>query len=292
MEQMESDKYLKALRNHPINLTDRDITEKAEKIITEKFEENNNREVYKKLYACIDLTTLNTTDTRESVWKFVEQVNSFEGSIPEVDNVAAICVYPNFAHTVKEALTADVKIACVSAGFPSSQTFTEVKIAETALAVADGADEIDVVLNVGLFLGEEYEELCEELSEIKEACRDATLKVILETGALKTGLLIHNAAILSLYSGADFLKTSTGKGFPGATLEAAWVMCHAIKSYHDKTGRKIGLKVSGGVSTTSDAVKYYTLVKEMLGEEWCTPTLFRIGTSRLADTLLSEIQTI
>lgn len=289
---MEPDKYLKALKNHPINLTDSEVSENVERIITEKFEENNNREVYKKLYACIDLTTLNTTDTRESVWKFVEQVNSFEGSIPEVDNVAAICVYPNFAHTVKEALTADVKIACVSAGFPSSQTFAEVKVAETALAVADGADEIDVVLNVGLFLGEEYEELCEELSEIKEACRDATLKVILETGALKTGLLIHNAAILSLYSGADFLKTSTGKGFPGATLEAAWVMCHAIKSYYDKTGRKIGLKVSGGVSTTSDAVKYYTIVKELLGEEWCTPTLFRIGTSRLADTLLSEIQTI
>lgn len=289
---MEPDKYLKALKNHPINLTDSEVAENAERIITEKFEENNNREVYKKLYACIDLTTLNTTDTRESVWKFVEQVNSFEGSIPEVDNVAAICVYPNFAHTVKEALTADVKIACVSAGFPSSQTFAEVKVAETALAVADGADEIDVVLNVGLFLGEEYEELCEELSEIKEACRDATLKVILETGALKTGLLIHNAAILSLYSGADFLKTSTGKGFPGATLEAVWVMCHAIKSYYDKTGRKIGLKVSGGVSTTSDAVKYYTIVKELLGEEWCTPTLFRIGTSRLADTLLSEIQTI
>lgn len=289
---MEPDKYLKALKNHPINLTDSEVSENVERIITEKFEENNNREVYKKLYAFIDLTTLNTTDTRESVWKFVEQVNSFEGSIPEVDNVAAICVYPNFAHTVKEALTADVKIACVSAGFPSSQTFAEVKVAETALAVADGADEIDVVLNVGLFLGEEYEELCEELSEIKEACRDATLKVILETGALKTGLLIHNAAILSLYSGADFLKTSTGKGFPGATLEAVWVMCHAIKSYYDKTGRKIGLKVSGGVSTTSDAVKYYTIVKELLGEEWCTPTLFRIGTSRLADTLLSEIQTI
>lgn len=289
---MESDKYLKVIRNHPLTLTDREISEQAERLVAEKFEENNNREVYKKIYGCIDLTTLNTTDTRESVWKFVEQVNGFEGSTPEVGNVAAICVYPNFAHTVKEALTADVKIACVSAGFPSSQTFTEVKVAETALAVADGADEIDVVLNVGLLLGEEYEEMCEELSEIKEACRHATLKVILETGALKTGSLIHNAAILALYSGADFLKTSTGKGFPGATLEAAWVICHAIKSYHEKTGRKIGLKVSGGVSTTSDAVKYYTLVKEMLGEEWCTPTLFRIGASRLADTLLSKINRI
>ncbi len=288
---MESDKYLNALEIHPFTLTDRDVTEKAGRILAEKMEENNTKEVYRKLYSCIDLTTLNTTDTRDSVWKFIEQVNAFNGSTPEVENVAAICVYPNFAHVAKEALTADVKIACVSGGFPTSQTFAEVKVAETALAVADGADEIDVVINVGLFLGEEYEEMCEELSEIKEACRHASLKVILETGALNTVQQIHNAAILSLYSGADFLKTSTGKGYPGATLEAAYVMCHAIKSYYGKTGRKVGLKVSGGISTTVDAVKYYTLVKELLGEEWCNPTLFRIGASRLAGNLLSEIKT-
>jgi deoxyribose-phosphate aldolase len=288
---MESDKYLNALEIHPFTLTDRDVTEKAGRILAEKMEENSTKEVYRKLYSCIDLTTLNTTDTRDSVWKFIEQVNAFDGSTPEVENVAAICVYPNFAHVAKEALTADVKIACVSGGFPTSQTFAEVKVAETALAVADGADEIDVVINVGLFLGEEYEEMCEELSEIKEACRHASLKVILETGALNTVQQIHNAAILSLYSGADFLKTSTGKGYPGATLEAAYVMCHAIKSYYGKTGRKVGLKVSGGISTTVDAVKYYTLVKELLGEEWCNPTLFRIGASRLAGNLLSEIKT-
>ena len=287
---MESNKYVNALNSHPFRLTDREVTEKTDRIIAEKFEENNTRDVYKKLYGCIDLTTLNTTDTKESVWKLTEKVNAFDGTTPEVDNVAAICVYPIFAQTVKEALTADVKIACVSAGFPTSQTFTEVKIAETALAVADGADEIDVVMNVGLFLEEEYEEMCAELAEIKEACRHATLKVILETGALKTGQQINNAAILSLYSGADFLKTSTGKGYPGATPEAAYVMCHAIRSYYEKTGEKIGLKVAGGISTVDDAVKYYTLVKEMLGDEWCNPTLFRIGASRLADVLLSEIE--
>lgn len=287
---MESNKYLNALNSHPFTLTEREVTEKTDRLIAEKFEENNTRDVYKKLYGCIDLTTLNTTDTKESVWKLTEKVNAFDGATPEIDNVAAICVYPIFAQTVKEALTADVKIACVSAGFPASQTFTEVKVAETALAVAEGADEIDVVMNVGLFLEEEYEEMCGELAEIKDACHHATLKVILETGALKTGSRIHNAAILSLYSGADFLKTSTGKGYQGATLEAACVMCHAIKSYYEKTGRKIGLKVAGGISTVTDAVKYYTLVKEMLGEEWCTPTLFRIGASRLADVLLSEIQ--
>lgn len=282
-------KYQQALNNHPFSLTDKEVSEKANKIINEKFAENNKQEIYKKLYSCIDLTTLNSTDSKESVWRFVERVNAFEGDNPEVDNVAAICVYPNFARTVKEALTANVRIACVSGGFPSSQTFTEVKIAETALAVAEGADEIDIVLNLGLFLNEEYEELCEEIGEIKHACHEAHLKVILETGALKTAEKIHKAAVLSLYSGADFLKTSTGKGYDGATPEAAYVMCQAIKSYYDKTGDKVGFKVSGGVASVEDAVKYYTIVKEMLGEAWLSPTLFRIGASRLADKLLEAI---
>ncbi|MDD2246445.1 MAG: deoxyribose-phosphate aldolase [Proteiniphilum sp.] len=286
---MEIDKYSKAISNHPFKLTDKEVAEKTAEIIAEKFNESNNREVYKKLYGCIDLTTLNTTDTKESVWRFTEQVNSFDGTNPEVDNVAAICVYPNFVNIVKEALTANVKIACVSGGFPSSQTFTEVKVAETSLAVADGADEIDIVFNIGLFLDEDYEKLCEEISEIKEACRNAPLKVILETGALKTSEKIHKASILSLYSGADFLKTSTGKGYLGATPEAVYVMCHAIKSYYSKTGLMIGLKVSGGIATAEDAVKYYTIVKEVLGEEWCNKNLFRIGASRLSDVLLSKI---
>jgi len=287
---MEDDKYIKTMKSYPFRLSDAAVTVKVNKLIDEKMNENSSVEVYRKLYSCIDLTTLNTTDTKESVWNFTDKVNNFDGTHPEVENVAAICVYPNFTATVKEALTADVKIAAVAAGFPSSQTFTEVKIAEAALAVADGADEIDVVMNLGLFLGEEYGELCEELTEIKESCRHATLKVILETGALQTADKIHNASILSLYSGADFLKTSTGKGYPGASPEAVYVMCQAIKSYHSKTGRKAGIKVSGGVATTEDALKYYTIVKEILGEEWCNNTLFRLGASRLADVLLSEFQ--
>lgn len=283
-------KYADVLKKHPFSNSDERITEKANKIIADKFNENNTQDVYKKIYSCIDLTTLNSTDSKEDVWKFTEKVNVFEDNNPEMQNVAAICVFPNFAKTVKEALTVDVKIACVSAGFPASQTFTEVKIAETALAVADGADEIDVVLNLGLFLDKEYQELCEELTEIKEVCRGATLKVILETGALKSAENIHKASILSLYSGADFLKTSTGKVYPGASLEAAYVMCNAIKSYYEKTGNKAGFKVSGGVASVEDAVKYYTIVREILGEEWCSPTLFRIGASRLADALLNEIK--
>jgi deoxyribose-phosphate aldolase len=283
-------KFQQALNNHSFTLSDKQVSEKVNQLIAEKFSGNDTQEVYKKLYSCIDLTSLNTTDTKEDIWKFTEQVNAFEGSNPEIGNVAAICVYPNFASTVKEALTADVKIACVSGGFPTSQTFVEVKVAETALAIADGADEIDIVLNLGLFLNEEYEELCEEISEIKHACRDAHLKVILETGALTTAENIHKASVLALYSGADFLKTSTGKVYPGASPEAAYVMCRAIKSYFEKTGTKIGFKVSGGVSTVADAVKYYCIVKELLGEEWCDNSLFRIGTSRLADKLLEEIK--
>lgn len=287
----ETSKYQDALSKYKTDLKDAEITSKVEDIISNNFAKNNTSEVYKKLYTCIDLTTLNTTDTKEDVWKFTEKVNDFEGSQPDITNVAAICVYPNFAEVVKEALTAqDVKIACVSAGFPTSQTFTEVKIAETALAVANGADEIDIVLNLGLFLEENYQETCEEIDEIKHACRDAHLKVILETGALKTASLIKKASILSMYSGADFLKTSTGKVYEGATLEAAYVMCTAIKEYHAKTGRKVGFKASGGIATTEDAVKYYTVVKEVLGDEWCNNELFRIGASRLASNLLNSIK--
>lgn len=285
-----TDKYRKVLKDNAFKLTDKAVIEKVDKLIAEKSEENNTPEVLKKIYSCIDLTTLNTTDTREDIWQFTDKVNKFEGSNPEIDNVAAICVFPNLVKTVRESLTADVKIASVCGGFPSSQTFLEVKIAETALAVLDGADEIDVVLNLGLFLNDEIEELCEELDEIKEACHEAKLKVILETGALKTGEQINNASILALYSGADFIKTSTGKVYSGASLEAAYVICVAIKSYYKKTGIRKGIKISGGVSTVKDAVNYYTIVKEVLGEEWCNPSLFRVGTSRLANILLEAAQ--
>lgn len=289
---MEDNKYRQALKKHPLEFSDEEAKKRVEQIISTEFDENNNQDVYKKLYSCIDQTSLNTTDTKESIWKFTEIVNSFEGSDPEIGNVAAICVYPNFVQIVKESLTADLKIASVAGGFPSSQTFIEVKVAEVSLAIADGADEIDIVINAGLFLDEYYEEFCEEIMEIKEVCRDKTLKVILETGALITAKNIHNASILSMYSGADFLKTSTGKGYQGATPEAVFTMCHAIKSYYEETSNKIGIKVSGGVSTTEEAVKYYTIVKDILGDEWCNNDLFRIGTSRLAENLLNEIEKI
>ena len=286
---MEPDKYIDAIKKHQLNLTEQEISKEVEKIISEEFDINNNKEIYKNLYSCIDLTSLNSTDSKESIWNSTQKVNDFEGSIPELNNVAAICVFPNLVHTVKETLTADVKIAAVAGGFPSSQTFIEVKVAECSLALADGADEIDIVINLGQFLDKEYQEMCEEIMEIKEVCKNKSLKVILETGALVSSQNIHEASILSMYSGVDFIKTSTGKGYPGATPEAFFVMCMAIKSYFKKTNKKVGIKVSGGVSTIKDAVTYYSIANHVLGTEWCNNKLFRIGTSRLAGIVLDEL---
>ena len=282
-------KYEEALENFDPTIRDEEVRKKTSEIL-DKCEENNTPEVLKFLYSCIDLTSLNTEDNKESIWKFTETVNDFEGSRPDIRNVAAICVYPNFVSTVKEALTADnVKIASVAAGFPSSQTFIEVKIAEVSLAVSEGADEIDIVLNAGTFFEENWEELCQEMEEIKEACRNAHLKVILETGLLKTAANIQKATILSMYSGADFIKTSTGKVYPGASPEAVYVICQTIKEYFRIHRKKIGVKVSGGVRTAEDAINYYTIVKEVLGNEWLNPQLFRIGASSLAINLLESI---
>lgn len=285
-----SDKYTKAIADSKVTEDDALVAAAVKKILDEHFDENNNTEVYKFLFNTIDLTTLKSTDSPQSVAAFTERVNAFDEQYPDMPNVAAICVYPNFAQVVRTVLeVSDVDIACVSGGFPSSQTFPEIKIAETSLAIEGGADEIDIVLNLGNFLDGDYEEVCDEISEQKEACRDGRLKVILETGALKTAANIKAASILALYSGADFLKTSTGKEYPGASLEAAYVMARAIKEYYGATGRRVGFKAAGGVATTEDAVKYYTVIKEVLGEEWLTNEYFRIGASRLANNLLSDI---
>lgn len=285
------DKYQAALAKYNTQLNDADIQAQVAALIEKKVAENNREEVKKFLFNCIDLTTLNTTDSDESVMRFTEKVNKFDEEFPDLKNVAAICVYPNFAQVVKDTLEVEgVHIACVAGGFPSSQTFTEVKVAETALALADGANEIDIVILVGAFLSEDYETMCEEIMEIKETCKERHLKVILETGALKTASNIKKASILSMYAGADFIKTSTGKMQPAATPEAAYVMCEAIREYYELTGNKIGFKPAGGINTVHDALVYYTIVKEVLGEEWLNNGLFRLGTSRLANLLLSEIK--
>ncbi len=285
-----SDKYQDTINKSTVTTNDEEVKAAVEKILKEHMAENMNEEVYKFLFNTIDLTTLNSTDSPQSVADFTERVNAFDNEYPQLKNVAAICVYPNFAEVVRTVLdVTDVDVACVSGAFPTAQSFLETKIAETALAVSAGADEIDIVFNLGNYLDGDYEAVCDEISEQKDACKEALLKVILETGALKTAENIRAASILSLYSGADFLKTSTGKGYPGATLEAAYVMAQCIKDYHAATGRMVGFKASGGVATTEDAVKYYTVIKEVLGEEWLSNEYFRIGASRLANNLLSDI---
>ncbi|MCD8471610.1 MAG: deoxyribose-phosphate aldolase [Parabacteroides chartae] len=284
------DKYQEVFNNYATPLPDAKIAEQVNALLEKKYQANFTPEVLKSIHGCIDLTSLTSLDSKESIWKLVDSVNDFEGTRPDVPNVAAICTFPLFVDTVKQALTAqDVSIASVAGGFPASQTFTEIKIAETALAVADGADEIDVVMNLGYLLEENYEELTEELSEIKEACRNAKLKVIIETGALATATNIQRATLVAMYCGADFVKTSTGKGYPGATPEAVYTICETIRAYHLLTGNKVGIKISGGVRTAEEAVKYYTIVKERLGDEWITKDYFRIGASSLVKDIENRL---
>ena len=283
-------KYALALSKYNTHIHDDEIMSRVDALIGKHLDENDNLEAKKQLFHCIDLTTLKCTDTEESVMKLAEKVNEFVDKYPELDNVAAICVYPNMAEIVHDTLEADdVKIACVSGGFPSSQTFMEVKVAETAMAIHTGAEEIDIVMPVGKFLCGDYEGMCDEIDELKDICGEKPLKVILETGVLKNASDIKKAAILAMYSGADFIKTSTGKEAISATPEAALVMCEAIKEYYKETGRKVGFKAAGGIDSVKKALAYYTIVKEVLGEEWLDNGLFRIGASRLANQLLSEI---
>ena len=285
----EQSKYEFVMNEYPETPSDEEIASAVKKA-DEKVEKNRKKEILKEIYACLDLTTLKCTDNAESVLALTEKVNSLEETHPDLKNVAAICVYPNFAGIVSQSLEVEgVEVACVSGGFPSSQTFPEVKIAETALALKEGATEIDIVLSVGKFLSGDYEGVCDEIQELKDLCGDKSLKVILETGALKSAENIKKAAILSMYSGADFIKTSTGKEAPGATPEAAFVMCKAIKEYYAKSGRKVGFKAAGGITSIEDALLYYNIVEDVLGKEWLNSKLFRIGTSRLADLLLNEI---
>lgn len=292
MEVKELSKYEQALSKYNVELDDAAVKAAVRDIIANKVSENDTVEVKKFLFGSIELTTLKTEDSDTSVMAFTERVNAFDNEYPDMPHVATICVYPCFAEIVKDTLEVEgVEIACVSGSFPSSQARIEVKVAETSLAVKDGATEIDIVMPVGKFLSGDYEGMCEDISELKNACgKDVAMKVILETGDIKTASNIKKASILSMYAGADYIKTSTGKEKISATPEAAYVMCQAIKEYYDETGIQIGFKPAGGINTVMDAITYYTIVKEVLGEKWLTNKWFRLGTSRLANLLLSEIQ--
>ena len=287
---MEDNKYEKVLSEYNLNIDDEAVKRQVDTLIKEHLEENNTKEVKQFLLNSVELTTLKTTDSEDSVLKFVEKVNKFDDVYPELGHVATVCVYPNFAKVCHDTLeNEEVEIACVSACFPSSQSFIEVKVAETALALKDGATEIDIVIPVGKFLAGDYEGMCDEIEEIKAVCGDRKLKTILETGCLKSASNIKKASILAMYSGADYIKTSTGKLEPAATPEAAFVMCQAIKEYYEKTGIQIGFKPAGGMKTVEDALTYYTIVKEVLVDKWLTNKYLRLGTSSLANKLLSEV---
>lgn len=254
--------------------------------------ENHNADVYRFCYSAIDLTTLSCNDSNASVSAFAERCMEFYTAYPHIPNVASICIYPSFVETVGLVVDGSpMRITAVAGGFPSSQTFLEVKMLEAAMAIENGADEVDIVLNVGRMLTGEYDEAANEVEVIRaETDPEVVLKVIIESGALKTPELIRKASLLSMFAGADFVKTSTGKIDVAATPEAAVVMCQAIRDYYEKTGRKVGFKAAGGVRTPQDAVLYYTIVREILGEEWCTTDLFRIGASSAANNLLSAIE--
>ncbi len=288
---MEENKYFKALSQYDTDLDDDKVKKQVEIIINKHLKENDTKEVKMFLLNSVEMTSLKTTDNEDSILRFVEKVNKFDDIYPELGHVATVCVYPSYAKVCHDALeNEDVEIACVSGSFPSSQTFMEVKVAETALAISEGATEIDIVMPVGKFLNDDYEGMCDEIEEIKNVCGDRPLKVILETGCLKTASNIMKASILAMYAGADYIKTSTGKLTPAATPEAALVMCKAIKQYYDNTGIQIGFKPAGGMKTVEDALTYYTIVKEVLGEKWLTNKYFRLGTSSLANKLLSDIK--
>lgn len=283
-------KVEQAFEKYNLQVDDAAAATAVKRIIAEKVAENDTRDVKKFLLGSVELTSLHTTDTEESILAMVEKVNKMDSTRPDLPHVAAVCVFPVFVDLVRNSLEVDgVEITSVCGNFPSSQSRMEVKVAETQLAVADGATNVDIVLPVGKFLSEDYEGVADDISEMKQACGDVPMKVILETCDLGSLSNVKRAAILSMYAGADYIKTSTGKEKAGATPEGVYVMCQAIKEYYEQTGIMIGLKPAGGINTTMDAIILYTIAKEVLGDKWMTNEMFRLGTSRLATSLLEEL---
>ena len=278
-EMPQKSKIEEALGKYNLEITDEEVKEAVKKIIAEKVPQNDTPEVKRFMFGSIELTTLTTQDSAESVLQLVEKVNKFANEYPQMPHVATVVTYPRFTRLVSESLEVEGVIpTCVSGAFPSSQALIEVKTVETGLAIRDGAENVDIVMHVGEFLSGDYETVCDEIQQQKETC-----------GEVPMCANIKKASLLAMYSGADYIKTSTGKEKISATPEAAYVMCQAIKEYYDETGIMVGFKPAGGINSVMDALIYYTIVKELLGEKWLTNELFRLGTSRLANLLLSEL---
>ncbi|MCD7971259.1 MAG: deoxyribose-phosphate aldolase [Candidatus Azobacteroides sp.] len=281
-------KYSDILKEYNLSKENAEIQE----IIKETKEKSTiieNKELMS-LLSCIDLTSLNTTDTEKEINELVEKVNRFSDEFNDLPPVASICTFPVFIGELKRNLTEKRTNICTVTGFPNPQTYLEVKIAETALAVSEGAEEIDTVISVSKLLEEKYDEVGEEIEEIKHACREAKLKVILETGAYKNNKQIYTASIIAMYAGADFIKTSTGKYTVNATPEAAIVMCQAIRDFYEKTQYKVGFKAAGGIKTIEEVLQYLKITEQIAGKEWIGKNYFRIGTSKLTNTVLSTLK--
>ncbi len=288
---IERNKYEEAFSKYDVNLNDGNIAKEVRRIIEQETRKNDTAEIKRFLLGSVELTSLKTTDSEESMLRLTEKVNNFAHEFPHLPHVASICTYPCFAQIVSQSLEIEgVEITCVSGNFPSSQALPEVKVAETALALKDGATEIDIVMSVGKYLSGDYETVCDEISELKGVCKEHRMKVIIESGLLGNANNIKKASLLAMYSGADYIKTSTGKEKPAATPEAAYVMCKSIKEYFDTTGIQIGFKPAGGINTISDSIIYYSIAKEVLGKRWLTNEWFRLGTSRLANLLINDIE--
>jgi len=283
-------KYEQALAKYNCNVDEAAVAAAVKKIVEQRVPKNDTEEVKKFLLGSVCMTTLTTQDSAESVLKLVEKVNKFSEEYPNLPHVATVVTYPRFAQLVADSLEVEGVIPTVVSGaFPSSQALIEIKVAETKLAVQDGAENVDIVMHVGEFLSGDYETVCDEIWEQKAACGDVPMKVILETGDLLNLSNVKKASILSMYAGADYIKTSTGKEKVGATPEAVYVMCQAIKEYYDQTGIMVGLKPAGGINSVKDALTYYSIVEEVLGEKWLTNYYFRLGTSRLPNLILSDL---
>ena len=278
---------------------DRESIDRSLELIASNMENIVSEDIIRECFSLMDLTTLHTTDTVESVTKLMNKVNTYRDSYPGFPLPASVCVYPNLAHVVKEnRKDGELHVTAVAGCFPTSQTFAAIKAEECRMAVEAGADEVDIVLALNLFMAGDYEGAASEIRLCRKAVDEAgarlgrkvVLKVIIESGVLSTVEKIADASFLAMEAGADFIKTSTGKVDVNATPMAAYVMCECIRKYHEATGRKVGFKAAGGISTVMDAVCYYSIVSTVLGKEWVCRELFRFGVSRLANSLISTVE--
>lgn len=274
-----------------VSVDQQEVDDRLNDILSNTFSDEEKATILRQIVSMIDLTTLNGDDTLDKVVSLCEKGVNTEDVENKIPRVGAICVYPNFAGVVSDVLQdTGINTAVVATGFPSGQTFLNIKLMETEQAVNEGADEVDMVISRGKFLEQAYDAVYAEIEAVKKACNQAHLKVILETGELQNLTNVRFASQIAIAAGADFIKTSTGKIKPAATLDAFLVMTDVIKEHYKKTGKKIGIKPAGGISDADTALKYYRVVKENLGEEWLNNSLFRIGASSLLDNILLKIK--